>query len=494
MNEKRMRKIRIILSLVFLWGIMVITIPVISGSAYTYLCEDDFSFEGGAKDLFEKYGSSLVGALVRTCEYYKTNQGTYSFTFLIHVIRAYSRGGLVGFHLYMIANCLLFILSLMYLVKCIVEDQVSTLGISFAAFLMIFVMHGTQAGRELFFWYTGSINYALGLSLSFLALAMLLNYKKNTGKHSFLVISCVLAFIASGTSLNIVACNCAWLLTFIIIILLEKIGLKWQYFLPFEVALIGAIINVAAPGNYVRAGEVESDGHVTFWDAIRDTFTIVVSEDKVFFSSLVFMIGMLVVFAVCVGFKVRIVKSGMSVAFLLVALAGTWLIRYFSLFPMAYGYHVDHLANMRMTFSYDLVAKLMHILFAVFLAQYMWERCEKIDKRTLIYVPLCMACVSVMVSIFGYDKVKSELKDSMSYEVLNDFRTGAMLETYAVRAYALSYFELAEEGSDAILYIPAYNKASSTYGMGITVDSEWFVNRSAANLFDLHTTTIIYAE
>ena len=82
----------------------------------------------------------------------------------------------------------------------------------------------------------------------------------------------------------------------------------------------------------------------------------------------------------------------------------------------------------------------------------------------------------------------------MAYNVVNDFRSGAMQETLVVREYILSTMQMAEDGTDCIIYVPAYNKAISMYGMGITVDYDWIVNRSAANLFDLHTATVIYME
>ena len=85
--EKFIEKHQKVLRIVLIVGIMCVLVPILLACNYTYLCEDDFSFEGGAQDLVRDYGSSLVGAIKRTGEYYNTNQGTYLFTFIISFAR-----------------------------------------------------------------------------------------------------------------------------------------------------------------------------------------------------------------------------------------------------------------------------------------------------------------------------------------------------------------------------------------------------------------------
>ncbi len=496
---KYVEKYKCLLGILLCCGIVVLTMPIVAGSAYTYLCEDDFSFEGGAQDLYVKYGSSVEGAWVRTWEYYNTNQGTYLFTFLIHVIRAFSRGGLPGLHLYMVAQSILFIIALMAMICSMIEDKIAGLGISLAAFLVIFGMNGTMEGREMFFWYTGSLNYTLELSLSFISVSMLVMYSKveESLSKKIMVLSCALAFLVSGGSLNVVAANCAFLAAVVICGALnndKNIKSVVRMLYPFAFSLVGAIINVAAPGNYKRADEVAVEGHNTLFDALRDTFVTCISEDRKFFSSLTFILAMIFVLVLCLSFRVKLIRSKVSLARLFVILVGTIATRYFTMFPVSYGYHSDQLISMRTAFSYEVVAKLMYLLFVIVLSQFIWERIEERKTNASRMCAIMLVLVMIGSTIVGYGRVKYELKDGMSYNIINDFKTGAMQETYAAREYVLSSLQLSSKEEDVFLTIPHFKMANSAYGMGITSDSNAFVNTAAAGLFGLNSTAIIYEE
>ncbi len=292
MTISKENKAKIALLILFLIGLYIVAIPVISACGFTYLCEDDFSFEGGAKDLCIEYGSSIIYAAHRTVEYYNTWQGTFVFTFLIHILRVYYRWDLPGLHVYMIFTCLLFIISLYTLLKTMLKDKMSGAILLSLSLFLIFAMRVTLPGMELFFWYTGTLNFTLALSMSFLSCSLLIKYVRGEFKSCLLVIgalfaSCLLAFLSSGGALNIAACNCGWMLAIVII---YGIGagkdFKWQSLLPFISALAGAIINVVAPGNTERSNVSLAEGHMTAFDALRDTLVLCSTEDKFFFTSL----------------------------------------------------------------------------------------------------------------------------------------------------------------------------------------------------------------
>lgn len=494
---KNAEKRKYILAVIFVLGILLVTLPVVCSSGYTYLCEDDFSFECGAKDAFNDYGSSVIGAASRTWNYYLTNQGTYLFTFLVHFIRAYSRGGLVGFNIYMVFNSVLFVLSLLNLLRLLIKDRVVWFGTSFAAFLMIFGMSGTIAGVELFFWYTGTLNFTLELSLSFIAISLLVTYLRNN-KRAYLICSCIFSFFASGGSLNIVAANCAFLVTLLFFLVWQKKFRKDALF-PFGTAFIGAVINAVAPGNFIRSTEPLVEGHATFFDAIRDTFVMQMYEERVFLGNLIFILAMLLIFILCVFFRLKFIEGGVSLPLMLISFVGTGVIRYLTLFPVAYGYHTELMSNMRTTSSYETVAKLTYALFAIIFSQFVWELCEKEKAEgksvvTPARVSLAVVFLMAVISFAGFGKLKLEYTDSISYKALHDLVTGAKQETFAVRKYCLDSFAAAEDGTDVILNIEPFNMAMSSYGMGIAEDSEWFVNKSAADLFDLNSVTILYSD
>jgi len=481
-------KFKRVFAIFFIIGIIVVVAPVIAGCGYTYLCEDDFSFEGGAKDAVEQYGSSLVGATHKMVEYYNSNQGTFLFNFLIHFVRAYSRADFPGFHLFMILATAVFCILVLYLIKIITRNNNAFLGIALAVFAALFAMHNTAEGREVFFWYTGVMNFLIELSLALAATIFCILYIRKK-KLRYLVVSTVAAFFASGGALNIVTASISWLVA-VAILKRDEVANDRKIIIPAVGGFIGAFINGIAPGNFKRSEEGFKEGHSTLFDGLRDTFKCLTIEDKVLFTSVVFILMLMLVFVLCLVYKVKVLEDKVSVVNLVIVIVGTWLARFFTMFPVAYGYHIDYMANMRTTSSYEIVAKLMYFLEIAVIAQFVSEKFE--GKKEKISIGLSVA--GILVVVIFHAGIKNELKEGMTYLIYNDYRTGALQESYAVREYVLSSFRLAEKGSDAVVYVRPFKKSVSSYGMGLGVDCEGFVNRSAAGLYDLHTTTVVYLE
>ena len=460
--------------------------PIIIGCGYTYLCEDDFSFDAGARDLLRDYHSSFIGAIHRMAEYYNTNQGTYSFNFLANFLMIYSRFGLPGFHIFMVANAFLFVFELYKLIEISLEDKKISLLILLALLLSFFAMHNTLNNIELFFWYTGGLNFTLGFWLSFLSVRLSASYiKYKTGKIS-LIISCLAGFIASGFALPVTSANCS-LLLIVLIFCYEKIAKRKIAILPFLFAFTGAIINAVAPGNFARSEGDRIEGHSTVFDGIRDTLSCCISESKVFFGSKLFCIILFGLLAICLILKIKIKKKGLNTPFILLTIFGTFLVRFFVMFPVAYGYHMDTMKNMRTTAAYEIVAKLMYIFCIICISQWISEH----FPNAIFYFSLLLAGICFLVFLFSVQDIKEDFKSSYTYNAFDDLRSGKMLSSYNSREYILSTLKLSEENSDVIIYVPM-PQAASTYGMGLVEDSGWFVNNSAANLYNLKSVTVFY--
>lgn len=490
--EKFVEKHQKLFQFLLIIGIVCVIAPIILGCGYTYLCEDDFSFEGGAQDLVRDYGSSLVGAAVRTGEYYNTNQGTFLFTYIISFLRAYSRWGLTGFHAVMILNAGLFMFFLYKLIKAVAADKVAACALFLAASTMIFAMSNTYNDIELFYWYTGGMNFVLEYWLSFaaaLCLILFIKIEKGFMKWTLLVLGCITGFLASGGALNLTMFNCVVLFATLLFSINLKEKKNLPALLPFVFAAIGAIINGVAPGNFVRSDDGLKEGHSTLVDGLRDTFSCCIAEDKVLFTSKVFLLMLGLVFVVCFIRNVKIKKSGMTHIWLLISFIGTCVARFAILFPICFGYHEGEMVNMRTTSAYEIAAKLMYILFVACLAQWAKEHYEKIAG----YVSYAALAACVVLTVVGYAGVKSELKDGLSYMTYWDIRSGDMKKAYDTREYVLSSMALAPEGSDLVITVPLHS-APSMYGMGLMDDPGEFRNISAAGLFRLNSVSVNYTD
>lgn len=126
---------------------------------------------------------------------------------------------------------------------------------------MLFVTVQCMVGRvEAFYWYAGAANYMLvhSMSLFFYGLLIAAVYDKGKKRTFDLVVASILGFLVGGGN-QMTALNVA-------VVMLVTIGFgivlkKWKEYkallIPICISLFGFILNVAAPGNWVRAESVD---------------------------------------------------------------------------------------------------------------------------------------------------------------------------------------------------------------------------------------------
>lgn len=126
---------------------------------------------------------------------------------------------------------------------------------------MLFVTVQCMVGRvEAFYWYAGAANYMLvhSMSLFFYGLLIAAVYDKGKKRIWDLIAASILGFLVGGGN-QMTALNVA-------VVMLVVIGFgialkKWKAYkallIPVCLALFGFVLNVAAPGNWVRAEGTE---------------------------------------------------------------------------------------------------------------------------------------------------------------------------------------------------------------------------------------------
>ncbi len=476
------RVLTVLLVILILGAVMT---PVI-GEGFTFLSEDDFSYESGGVHGAAEFQSSFIGSVYKTYVIYNMQQGCYTSMFLDHFIRPYSRFGLPGFHAAMITYMLLFILGVYLLAKELSDNRLTFLVVFLGGMLSAFSMKNTFLDTQIFYWYTGVVGYTLLFALSMIATSFAVKAVRDNTKKAvlYVIISSILAFLASGAALVITSINCSFLLA-TVILSFEQVKKRKFLAIPFIIAFAGALFNVAAPGNYIRSAEDMTEGHETVFDAIRDSFVCYFSETKAIFEPLFILVILLVIFF-CLIYKNKVLASGISSRYMLIILGGVFLMNYFTVFPAAFGYHTDAISG-HVQVVYEIVARLLYIFLAMCFAQYLSENAgEKYPKTVTgsLAVLALIACILL-------PSARATFSDSFTARTFRDLISGRFAEVYAVREYILSTFYLAEDGTDCIIYSPYSVYSETLPPLGISSDSEWIVNRSAANLYELHTTTVL---
>ena len=119
--------------------------------------------------------------------------------------------------------------------------------------LVLFVtIQCTVGGVEAFYWYSGAINYTFthGISLLFYGLLITLVLPENKKKNGKLVMASVLGFLLGGGN-QMTMLNVAIVISTVIILKGWKKNKK--LWIPILCFFAGFLLNVTAPGNYVRA-------------------------------------------------------------------------------------------------------------------------------------------------------------------------------------------------------------------------------------------------
>lgn len=286
--------------------------------------------------------------------------------------------------------------------------------------------------------------------------------------------------------MQICAVICSWLLVLSV--------MKWKHIaerkilaVPFMVSFVFSVLNLAAPGNFVRSEETWEGGNLGLLEAIKDTFICFFRESKNLFLSPVFIVILVTVFLISFFlFKEEMDTSLYSV---IVSGIGGLVTQFLCIFPVTFGYHASELGAGRTNAAYLLTARFSYIFFIAVLG--MWLGKKNIQKK---YIPSISALLIGGILIIFASSGSGDFGDGSYFGALNsDIRSKAMKNNYEVREYMLSTLAVAKPEDDVIVWARQYD-TKSAYGMGLGIDSSNFVNQAAAHMFDVNSFTVLYTD
>lgn len=478
------------INILLLLGIIAISVLMFLSVSYSTLCEDDFSWLGGLKDIAAEFGGNkLISAFRGAYKYYFTNEGAFLASFLTYFANPYVKWGLQGFHLSMYIILALYEFSIIFMVCNLTKDRFYRLLYILVILLGTFGIAGTGGCCECFLWFSGAVNYTVEFSLSFITIGLVVRIIKyeNTKPMTifYMVLASILGFLAGGGKLVVTAAHCSWLLI-ILVLLNKKLATSKKCIIPFVSSLAGAILNTVAPGNFARSSWGVNEGHETVSDALRDTFFCIVDKNKEMFQSTLLVIMLLLIFALVI-WKRNFLENVKIPTWLMVgSLISIFIVEYVSVFPICLGNHTATLDYMRLQQSVLMIFFIMYLFGVTVLALYL----RRLSPFVSRIVALVCAVLCLGVCIFNPNR-GSDIQDSFLARVARDFDSGNIQKQYMVRTQILSTLETAAEGTDVILFLPYY-ETESMYGMGISEDPNNFVNDSIRNWKKINSLTVFY--
>ena len=261
-DSGRLEKIAVILG-----GVIVLALGlcIIGGGLYVYPQGDDFEYGAYAHQAIEAgYGlqGALGGAAKMVAKSYKIWQGTFSSIFLMAL-----QPGIWGekyYHLTpllligLLLSALFFFMDSLFRKVCGAKKREVFLLFLMAAFLMTQLV---PAQVSAFYWWNGAIHYTGAIAFLLYMVSFVIRAAVGTSKKKFYITAaCVAAVMVGGGNLVTALIGSVLVIYALIAVGISKRRELLKYILTPGMALASAfIINIAAPGNWIRqenSGEI----------------------------------------------------------------------------------------------------------------------------------------------------------------------------------------------------------------------------------------------
>lgn len=250
------KRLSIFLTIVY----AVSLIPLLWIGYYNYPSADDYSIGSNCRQAWvatHSIFSTVWAGIVRAAEDWFNWMGYFTSNFLMAIPP--STFGERAYVLTCYIMILMLSLSTCYLLRTVfvkafkADKHISNCVIM----LMLFVTAQRMVGRvEAFYWYSGAANYILVHSFCMFFYGLLISAACDKGKkRTFdLTVAAVLGFLTGGGN-QMTALNGAIVL--LVVIGFLTVQKKWDQYkghiVPIAFFYMGFILNVSAPGNWVRA-------------------------------------------------------------------------------------------------------------------------------------------------------------------------------------------------------------------------------------------------
>lgn len=423
---------------------------IISSAAYTVLVGDDFVCGVHVNAFNVPLFQYLIISFQYMKEYYFDWQGTYFSLFVQPLLSPINHFGLIQLRVVMICNAIFFFGALFGVFQAAsgyILKEKKELPIRLTIFtIILFAILDSNVFEEIFFWYTGAAVYTVPFSVMLYSVMFFLMSNSSFSQKKkciYTVCSAVLLFLASGGSLAISGTGCYIVLLMTIGFILFSGKISAGNIIVTTAGIAGALINVAAPGNYTRYSYGNGDS-LELLKAVKWAVRIVWEEIERLTKETMF--GVLLIAMILVGIylssKLRSVLKTYGIISVLAL--GT---AYVTTFPVVLGYGGASFPN-RCYFILDVVLVLSLFNLAVFIGCCldMWA-----DLRTNK-----SALAILYVIVFSVFLLSPEaLSDSTLVTIAKSQRNGTYKNYYEKCVAVYEYLETCPE-EDVVIRMPAY--------------------------------------
>lgn len=475
-----------------LFGVLsvVVIIPVLIYVGHSFPVADDFYVENAMAEVVPSCHSYFIAALIWVYRYYMGFGGFYSDVFFSFALTPVSRWGITGLRVMNVSLFIVFFAASFFMIWSFVR-KILKLDIHivwFFYFVFLFALINNTDNAEIFTWYDVVSEYVFVSGIMMIGLGLL--FMSLSDGNRLYIPAAVCAFIASGAVLNLAIFNCG-----IIFLFGAYAFVYWnkrkETLTVFGAAFLGALINLAAPGNFVRHDSITSNYNL--FGAVKHTIMYegYLINHKVF--ETLFIVLALLVMAV-LYFKLDYdnipLEKGASpkrydhpILLIFVMGLGIFMIN----FPVHLGYNDPNLSG-RAIFVQDLATYFMLFLWILYFIG--WAKTHK-NPLNLSFenkLVLSIVCILATITVIGAQGgIRNFATGAMAVSALN----GDLKEYVQYEEAILN--EIAESpDDDVVLYRPELRTMQYVKPCWLQDDTEFFINQWCAGFYDKDSVRMIY--
>ncbi len=426
--------------------VIVLCMPSVIITLYTYPVQDDFYNTTVVLEEMAQGKNAFVAAWSKAINGYTTYSGYYFSLFLTYFTDAIIQCDIWGIRIVQFIMSVCFYTITCVFVYCITKRimlysterawQVMTFFIACITCLYYYSEH------EDLYWFCASVIYLIPMICIMLGIILFI-YAIDCNNRMLLIPVGLLGFLSGGAVLNIAALGC---ILFIMvaywgIVVKKRILLSLVGSLPM---VVGGIINVIAPGNFVRKGNFIS-GNEAF-EVLRGTFQYVLERYEQFLTRRPLFLAILIILTIlllCTDYSKYKYKFYVPLLFTVVMFLSIMI----TIFPVALGYGMDVYVLMeRSNFISDYAIYLFTFLtlfywrgwLAVKYPQWFIKNRGKIVGYIAIASIICLAFI------------KTNIPEIVPIRLVRELRSGR-IENYA--EWNVSIIEAVKNGEGDIVRI-----------------------------------------
>ncbi|MCM1121768.1 MAG: DUF6056 family protein [Eubacterium sp.] len=436
-----------------LFLILFMVYVIASSAGYTVFLGDDFTNGVRIGVFHAPFFQYAAASLSYMKDMYLDWQGTYFAMFIQAFLSPINNFGLMQLKMVMIANALLFFVSLFGVVWTLLGFVWRDKGMTHAKLtiftVILFSILDADVFTEIFFWYTGATAYCIPMSFMLLAVMCLLIsnndcYSKKTRTVS-VVFSAILIFLVGGGTLAISGTGCYVVLLLTLGFCLVSRKISVSNIIVLAAGIIGSLINVVAPGNFAR--HTYSSGGTGSWrlvQSVKWAVKNVWSEIERLTRETMFSVMILVMVMLGVYLSHKIEKVLKEYGIISVLALG-W--GYVTTFPVALGYGGPEFPN-RCCFLLDVVLVFSLLNFAVFMGCCL-------DRWANLYADKRACAVLIVVVFMTFLQSPESISESSLLAVARSKHNGSYENYYQECKAVYDYLESCPE-EDVVLEMPDY--------------------------------------